>query len=501
MVRIANSIRLKITVIVFFSTLFTMLISWTISYYFIDKFYVSHTKNSLVSTYAACNEFFNDLDNIKGIQRGKIITLYGYIEYPASVSIYVVDPKHFDVYIPAKISEIEKLTIQELVTDYDISILEYSDPKYKIFKHAVTPKETSNHIGGSTFDLIGLMDNGFIVILRTPLEQVNESSIFTARLFMSVSMGMLFMEILIVLYISNMFSRPIIEMSRVAKRMSDLDFSAKVDVRGGDEIGDLGRSMNNLSKKLEKSIKELKSANLELSNDIREKEHVEEMRSEFLSHVSHELKTPLAIIQGYAEGLKSGIADDPENVNYYCDVITDEASKMNALVMKLIDLNQLETGNDLSIEHFDITKLIRETIKNSSILLQDRKVDIEFKENVETFVWADTFMIEEVITNYLSNAIHYVKDDGSIKVWYERKKDTLRVNVYNDGDNIKQEDLEKLFIKFYKTDPARTREYGGSGIGLSIVAAIMKAHDKDYGVYNTDTGVVFYFEVDTHDEV
>ena len=111
------------------------------------------------------------------------------------------------------------------------------------------------------------------------------------------------------------------------------------------------------------------------------------------------------------------------------------------------------------------------------------------------------FMIEEVITNYLSNAIHYVKDDGIIKVWYERKKNTLRVNVYNDGDIISDEDLDKLFIKFYKTDPARTRDYGGSGIGLSIVAAIMKAHDKDYGVYNSENGVTFYFEVDTHSEV
>ena len=283
--------------------------------------------------------------------------------------------------------------------------------------------------------------------------------------------------------------------------MSDLDFSAKVDVVGNDEIGDLGRSMNNLSSKLEKSIKELKNANLELSNNIREKEELEEMRSEFLSHVSHELKTPLAIIQGYAEGLKSGVADDTETMNYYCDVITDEASKMNALVMKLINLNQIETGNDLSIEHFDITKLIAETIKNSSILLQEKKATVQFNETKEEFVWADTFMIEEVITNYLSNAIHYVKDDGIIKVWYERKKNTLRVNVYNDGDKISDEDLDKLFIKFYKTDPARTRDYGGSGIGLSIVAAIMKAHDKDYGVYNSENGVTFYFEVDTHSEV
>ena len=497
MLRIANSIRLKIAVIVFFSTLFTMIISWSISIHFIEKFYVTHTKNSLIETYKSCNEFFSDKENIKALKRDKIVSLYGYIDNPTSASIYVIDPVNFNVYSSVKINDIATLAIQSLVQEFDVSTMKYSKTKYKIVKNVVTPAESSNHIGGSYFDLIGLLDNDFILILRTPIEQINESSIFTARLFISISAGMLIMEILIVLYISNMFSRPIIEMSRVAKRMSDLDFSVKVDVRNRDEIGDLGISINNLSSKLEKSIKDLKTANLELSNDIREKEQIEEMRSEFLSHVSHELKTPLAIIQGYAEGLKSGVADDTETMNYYCDVITDEASKMNTLVMKLINLNQIETGNDMSIEHFDITPLIRDVIKNSKILIQDRNVKIVFEEQDGVLVWADSFMIEEVITNYLSNAIHYVSKDGTIRIWYEIKENTLRVNVYNDGDRISQEDLEKLFIKFYKTDPARTREYGGSGIGLSIVAAIMQSHNKDYGVYNAEKGVVFFFEVDT----
>lgn len=283
--------------------------------------------------------------------------------------------------------------------------------------------------------------------------------------------------------------------------MSNMDFSAKADVNTDDEIGELGESMNNMASSLEKSITELKSANLELSNDIRKREHIEEMRSEFLSHVSHELKTPLALIQGYAEGLKSGVADNPEDLNYYCDVISDEASKMNAMVMKLIDLDQLETGEDISLERFDITKLIQDVISNSSILIQDSTTKIIFDEKDEVFVWADSFMIEEVITNYLTNAIHYVSSDGDIKVWYEHKQDTVRINVYNDGNNIPEEDIEKLFIKFYKVDAARTRTYGGSGIGLSIVAAIMKSHDKEYGVYNTEHGVVFYFELDTKNTV
>jgi signal transduction histidine kinase len=158
---------------------------------------------------------------------------------------------------------------------------------------------------------------------------------------------------------------------------------------------------------------------------------------------------------------------------------------------------KLESGDDISIERFDVAKLIKDVIKNSSILLKDNEANIIFDDDKEHYVWADSFQVEEVITNYLTNAIHYVKEDGKIKVWIDEKGDVLRINVYNDGDNISEEDLKKVFIKFYKTDPARTREYGGSGIGLSIVAAIMQSHNKDYGVYNAEKGVVFFFEVDT----
>ena len=501
MYRISTSLRLKITVIVFFSTLLTIIISWSISNHFIEQFYISHTKNSLVHTYDSCNEFFSDASNIRAIEREEIVSLYGYVDNPANAAIYVIDPKNFNVFTSVKLNEKTAIGIQAIIQKYDLSSFYISDKKYKIVRNIVQASENTEQAGGAYYDLVGVLDNGYSIILRAPAEQLNDSSVFTARLFTTISMGILLIETLIVLYISNMFSRPIIEMSRVAKRMSELDFSARVNVRSNDEIGALGESMNNLSGKLEKSIKDLKSANLELSNDIREREHIEEMRSEFLSHVSHELKTPLAIIQGYAEGIKSGVADDPETLDYYCGVISDEASKMNALVMKLIDLNQLETGDDISIEHFNVTELIQETINNSSILLQDKKTQITFDEKEPVFVWADSFMIEEVVTNYLSNAIHHVKDDGEIKVWYEMSDNVLRVNVYNDGENISDEDLEKIFIKFYKTDPARTREYGGSGIGLSIVAAIMKAHNKDYGVYNTENGVVFYFELDIHSGV
>ncbi|SEQ55676.1 Signal transduction histidine kinase [Lachnospiraceae bacterium NE2001] len=496
--RFRHSIRFKIATIVFLTTLVTILISWSISNHFIEQFFITHTNNMLIQTYNSANEFFNDEVNTKQLKNDEIESLYGYIDNPSSSAIFVINPKNYRIYSSVNVNEDTSAGLISLVQNYDLNKFKYGNKRYTIVRNTFeTSDDESEKESGNYYDLIGLLDNEYIIVLRASVDSVYDNVQFAARMFTSISFALLIFEILIVLIITNIFSRPIIEMSRIARKMSNMDFSSKVDVKTDDEIGELGESMNNMASSLEKSITELKSANLELSNDIRKREHIEEMRSEFLSHVSHELKTPLALIQGYAEGLKSGVADNPEDLNYYCDVISDEASKMNAMVMKLIDLDQLETGEDISLERFDITRLIQDVINNSSILLQDSKTKIIYNEKEELYVWADSFMIEEVITNYLTNAIHYVSPDGDIRIWFERKQDTVRVNVYNDGDNIPEEDINKLFIKFYKVDAARTRTYGGSGIGLSIVAAIMKSHDKDYGVYNAEHGVVFYFELDT----
>lgn len=500
--RFRHSIRFKIATIVFLATLVTILISWSISNHFIEQFFITHTNNMLIQTYNSCNEFFMDEDNTKKLKKEEIESLYGYIDNPSNAAVFVVSPKNYHIFSSIIMNEETTAGVTSLVQNYDLNKFKYGHKKYSIVRNSFDfIDDTSKEESGNYYDLIGLLDNDYIIVVRASVDSLHDYVTFATRMFTSISLALLFFEVLIVLIITNIFSRPIIEMSRIARRMSNMDFSAKADVNTDDEIGELGESMNNMASSLEKSITELKSANLELSNDIRKREHIEEMRSEFLSHVSHELKTPLALIQGYAEGLKSGVADNPEEINYYCDVISDEASKMNAMVMKLIDLDQLETGEDISLERFDITKLIQDVISNSSILIQDSTTKIIFDEKDEVFVWADSFMIEEVITNYLTNAIHYVSSDGDIKVWYERKQDTVRINVYNDGNNIPEEDIEKLFIKFYKVDAARTRTYGGSGIGLSIVAAIMKSHDKEYGVYNTEHGVVFYFELDTKNTV
>lgn len=345
--------------------------------------------------------------------------------------------------------------------------------------------------------LFGFTDNNYLMAMRLSLESIQANVSISSRFLALIGIFGIVVGSVCIFFVSDRFTKPIKDMANVADRMARLDFDAKVLVDSNDELEELGNSMNQLSEKLESTIADLKSANLELQKDIEKKEQIDEMRKEFLSHVSHELKTPIALIQGYAEGLKENITDDEESRDFYCDVIADEAQKMNVMVRKLLTLNQIEFGNtQLDMQRFDVCQLIRNKIQSSQILLMKNENRAVFEEQDPVYVWADEFMIEEVFSNYFSNALHHVTPGGVIRIWFEKMESDLRIHVFNEGKTIPEEDLDKLWIKFYKVDKARTREYGGSGIGLSIVAATMKAHGKQFGVMNQENGVDFYFDLD-----
>lgn len=302
---------------------------------------------------------------------------------------------------------------------------------------------------------------------------------------------------IVILVMTNRITRPISELTKLSEKMSDLDFDARYQSRAGNEIDVLGDNFNKMSRKLESTISELKSANNKLQKDIEDKIKIDEMRKEFLDNVSHELKTPIALIQGYAEGLNENISDDPESREFYCEVIMDEASKMNKLVKNLLTLNQLESGKDAPVmERFDIVSLIRGVLGSMHIMIEQKEATVIFEETEPVYVWADEFKIEEVVTNYTSNALNHLDGERKVEIKVLQEEDCVKITVFNTGTPIPEEDIPNLWNKFYKVDKARTREYGGSGIGLSIVKAIIESMNQKYGVCNYDNGVEFWFTLD-----
>ena len=226
------------------------------------------------------------------------------------------------------------------------------------------------------------------------------------------------------------------------------------------------------------------------------------MRKQFISDVSHELKTPIALIQGYSEGLIENVNTDEENRKFYAEVILDEANKMDKLVKQLLELMKLEYGKrEFNNKKFDICELINEVIRKSKVMIEEKNILVKFNNQKNIFVYADDFYIEQVITNYFTNALKHVQERDKekiiqIDIFPNIEKNTVRISIFNTGNQIPEENLVRIWNRFYKIDESRTRQDGGTGIGLSLVKAIMNNYKKEYGVINKENGVEFYFDLE-----
>ena len=339
--------------------------------------------------------------------------------------------------------------------------------------------------------LAGRFSNGYSVIMQTPIAAIEKSVDITNQFLLISGTVTLIIGVLLMLAVSRSFTRPIRALSRVAGSVARLDFSDRYTGRGHDELDELGNSINAMSQALENTVRQLQE-----DNERKTKES--EARKAFIANVSHELKTPIALIQTYAEGLREGIADDEEMRNSYCEVIEDEAQNMSDMIRRMTTLMQLQTGDgSLSTAPFDWAAMARELLRRHAPQFEERGLTVEGPPEAQTaWVVGDASLIENVVSNYLSNALHHTGEGGTVRIAFTPLANgRCRLSVFNSGRNIPQEELSRIWEAFYKVDKARTRAYGGSGIGLSVVAAIMEAHHQAYGVQNHPGGVEFYCEL------
>ena len=403
-------------------------------------------------------------------------------------------------------------TNKDFTQNFDDMKVVTSEIKYSIFNQTPiifsdgikTVRKSQDKIYGLNYILlIGKLENGNDIAFQMPISHIKESVEVSNKFLYVVGICTLIMGGFAINFIAERYTKPIQELSDIAKKMAKLDFSKKYRIDDtDDEINELGRSINTVSNKLEETIRQLKENNIELEKDIEEKSKIDEMRKKFISDVSHELKTPIALIQGYAEGLIENVNTDEESKNFYSEVILDEANKMDKLVKELLELMKLEyKERKFNNENFDIVESINNVLKNASLIIEEKKIDIEFENKEPVMVWGDPFYIEQAITNYFTNALKYVKKIGNkecikISLVQAKEENKYRVSVYNTGDHISDENLPRVWNRFYKVDESRDRTKGGTGIGLSIVKAIMNNYNNNYGVKNVKNGVEFYFEIE-----
>lgn len=470
-----------------------LLLCWFLNGTFLEKYYIANKVKVLKEAYTTINHAASTGDitsDTFDIQLRKICGKY-------NIDMIVMDTDSKTI----KSSENDPELMRRQLTDSifqnnpnlrDFSILEETQD-YTI-QNVTDPRTQTGFI-----EIWGILETGDFVMIRTAIEGIKDSVMIANRFLGYVGVFSIALGGLVIWFVTKKVTDPILKLAEISERMAHLDFEVRYDVAdGNDEVAHLGRNINQLSQTLETAIAELKTANNELQNDIAKKEKIDEMRKEFLSNVSHELKTPIALIQGYAEGLQEGVGRDPESMNYYCEVIVDESHKMNEMVKKLLNLNQLEFGNDVvEMERFNITELITSFVQSADILIKQNDIRVELPSYPEIYVWGDEFKVEEVISNYFSNAINHCSGEKKIKISIEKMDKNVRISVFNTGYPIPESSLEFLWDKFYKVDKARTREYGGSGVGLSIVKAIMESMNQAYGVQNYADGVEFWFQLAT----
>lgn len=481
------SLRRQMTVIFVGLLAFILGAVFIVNSGFLGQYYLSHKVQDLLNTYDAVDVV---------LEQGSLTEQSTEILYEAeksNIDMAIVNSNAETILSTAKDgSQLFLQLFRNLYgrNDTPSTILEQTD-NYILCRTA-NPDNTMDYI-----EMWGKFSDGSFFMMRSPLESIRESAALANQFLIYLGLTGIILGGVLVWLFARRITRPIMELAKLSERMANLNFDEKYTSGGSNEIGILGENFNKMSRQLEQTISELKTANNQLQQDIEQKEKIENMRSEFLGNVSHELKTPIALIQGYAEGLKEGVNDDPESREFYCDVIMDEAGKMNRMVKNLLTLNQLEFGSDeVEFERFDVVSLVKGVISSCEILIQQAGAEVDFVADETAYAWADEFKTEQVVRNYLTNAIHHVENEKRIEVRVIKDGDKVRVTVFNSGKPIPEEDVPKLWDKFYKVDKAHTREYGGNGIGLSIVKAIMESFHQKYGVKNFDNGVEFWFELD-----
>jgi len=486
------SVKVKLFITLSLTILLVIMFLIMVNNFALENFYLYNKEKTLKSVYYTINSYYRNPS-----QNNNIETELEKISIDNNFDILIKDNNGINVYTTNKSFSSVIGTINDIIDQFNNGKeLEKNDKFY-------IRKQVDSKNGVLYMMLSGKLENGYFVYIRIPVTFIQDSvSISNNFLWIIAGIAILIAGIIVTI-VSDKFTGPILELNNIAKKMSNLDFSQKYNIKETkDEINDLGKSINSMSEKLEKTIKQLKSTNIELEKDIEEKSKIDEMRKTFISDVSHELKTPISLIQGYSEGLLENINSDEESRKFYAEVILDETNKMDKLVKQLLELMKLEYGKrEFNNTTFNIVELEKEVIRKSKVMLEEKQIELEFDEKQEIQVTADDFYIEQVITNYLTNAIKNAEEVENKKIirisnTIDIEKSKVCVKVFNTGEHISEENLNRIWNRFYKADESRNREDGGTGIGLSLVKAIMNNYQNKYGVNNVENGVEFYFELD-----
>ncbi|WP_392486511.1 ATP-binding protein [Haloimpatiens sp. FM7315] len=495
-----KNITKKLFIITFVIFIVFITSNFIIQSLFFQEFYIKWKKDNLKNNLVKFkNQYKNlkDTDNITDL----ILRFEENNNYKIIIEDSVGNFKYIDKVRNGNIDPLKKRILHEILNNhiYDINLInaskEKNEPIVLIANKKTTPT-TRNALG-----VIYESSKKETIYIVSSLQTVEEASSVMKEFYFYFYIGALFIVLILSLIYSNMITKPLIKITNIAFKMANLNFTEKCEIKSNDEIGNLAASLNSLSFNLNNALTSMKKANEKLEFDIEREKKLSEIRRDFVAAVSHELKTPITLIEGYAEALNDNILEEAEKINSI-HIILDETKKMNSLVCDMLDLSQLESGNfKLIKEVFYIDGLINSSVKKFNSIIQEKNITLKLNLIDKIKISGDWNRLDQVITNYLTNALRHTYENGTITINTIDEGNHVKVEVINEGKHIPKEYLDRIWENFYKIDKSRNRSLGGTGIGLSIVKNIIELPKGNYGVENIEEGVSFYFSIKKYESL
>ena len=498
--RMNNSISKRIALITFGLISIVFCFTFLFQTIFFEEFYLSRKTESLIldvkrikSLYSYQNfdaqAFKSAMKNFEEKNNSRV----------AIFSINDNDLKYLSYFDNNNLADMKSLTnfCSELLSNTELieDVLHNNKVQSTIFQNKI-----------SHYKQIGIVspismqnENDSILVSVSSIQPIKEASTVIRSFYLYLLIGFLILAIFLSQIYSRLISKPLINLNNIAKKMSNFDFGIKCEVKSDDEIGNLANTLNFLSSNLENALQTLQEKNAQLELEIEKERNLENMRKDFVSSVSHDLRTPLGIISGYAEGLRDGIVSG-ENKNLYLNTIIDETNKMNLLITNMLDLSKLESETmGLHLESFNIVRLIRGMVKKLSLDFENNNLHIKFDLPSYAYVEGDIMTLERVVQNLLSNTIKYTPNGNDIFISVKEETNNYLISIENKGVTIPENELDNVFAKFYKLDKSGDRTKNSYGLGLATVQRILSLHKSTFSLSNTQDGVLFKFTLKKQD--
>lgn len=352
----------------------------------------------------------------------------------------------------------------------------------------------NTHMGMKNLEYYKLLPTGELVILKISLDSIKSTVGIVNKFYLYTGLIILIGSLFFIYLFSLHITRPVLILNSIISRMVKMDFSHRADLKSGDELEELGTNINFLSLELEKNISSLKLSNIKLQDEVEKIKKIDELRKDFIGSITHEIKTPITVINTHAEMILYDMVENKKEEKEYLKTIISEGVNINDLLNKLLEIIKLEeTIGDLKEEELNISNMIKDEINKYKIDIAEKKVELKLNLGDKVSVLGDRFQIRQVLTNIMSNAISYVDEGGKLDFNILDLGDNIAIEIINTGSTIPEDKLENIWKAFYRVEKSRNRKYGGVGLGLTIVSRILERHRSKYGVENLKNGVKFWF--------